>query len=143
MASISRPRLASLMDRETRRFTAERPKSRALFERARVSLLGGVPMNWMVRWSGPFPLFVKEARGAHFTDVDGHRYLDLCLGDTGAMTGHAPEAVAGAVAAQVRRGGTFLVPPGDSAWGGEEPQPRFGLPVLQIALTATDANPFP
>ena len=63
MPSISRTRLAALMDRETRRFTAERPKSRALFERARSSLLGGVPMNWMVRWSGPFPLFVKEAHG--------------------------------------------------------------------------------
>src|SRR2546425_11981627 len=79
MVTISRTRLASLMERETRRFAEERPKSRALFERARASLLGGVPMNWMVRWSGPFPLFVREARGAHFTDVDGHRYLDLCL----------------------------------------------------------------
>src|SRR2546425_12544088 len=92
MVEIPRTRLASLVERETRRFEEERPKSRALFERARASLLGGVPMNWMVRWSGPFPLFVQEARGAHFTDVDGHRYLDLCLGDTGAMTGHAPEA---------------------------------------------------
>src|SRR6266508_4716162 len=90
MVEIARTRLATLMERETRRFAAERPKSRDLFERAQASLLGGVPMNWMVRWSGPFPLFVREARGAHFTDVDGHRYLDLCLGDTGAMTGHSP-----------------------------------------------------
>src|SRR3989449_2986502 len=142
MASISRTRLASLMDRETRRFTAERPKSRALFERARVSLLGGVPMNWMVRWSGPFPLFVQEARGAHFTDVDGHRYLDLCLGDTGAMTGHAPEAVVEAVTAQVRRGVTFMLPTEDSVRVGEELQRRFGLPYWQIAMTATDANRF-
>src|SRR3989442_3567440 len=140
MASISRTRLDSLMDRETRRFPAERPKSRALFERARVSLLGGVPMNWMVRWSGPFPLFVKEARGAHFTDVDGHRYLDLCLGDTGAMTGHAPEAVVEAGTAQVRRGGALMLPPGDSGPVGEELQPRVGLPYWPIPLTATDAD---
>src|SRR2546425_6845608 len=142
MVTISRTRLASLMERETRRFTAERPKSRALFERARVSLLGGVPMNWMVRWSGPFPLFVQEARGAHFTDVDGHRYLDLCLGDTGAMTGHAPEAVVEAVTAQVRRGGTFMLPTEGSGRVGEELQRRFGLPHWQIALTATDADSF-
>jgi len=142
MVTISRTRLASLMERETRRFAEERPKSRALFERARASLLGGVPMNWMVRWSGPFPLFVREARGAHFTDVDGHRYLDLCLGDTGAMTGHSPEAVAGAVAAQVRRGVTFMLPTEDSVWVGEELQRRFGLPFWQIAMTATDANRF-
>jgi len=142
MVTISRTRLASLMERETRRFAEERPKSRTLFERARASLLGGVPMNWMVRWSGPFPLFVREARGAHFTDVDGHRYLDLCLGDTGAMTGHSPEAVAGAVAAQVRRGVTFMLPTEDSVWVGEELQRRFGLPFWQIAMTATDANRF-
>ena len=142
MASISRSRLAALMERETQLFVAERPKSRALFERARASLLGGVPMNWMVRWSGPFPLFVREARGARFTDVDGHRYLDLCLGDTGAMTGHSPEPVAEAVAQQARRGLTFMLPTEDSVWVGEELQRRFGLPFWQVAMTATDANRF-
>src|SRR5438093_12271652 len=133
MNSISRIRLQSLMQREQKRFVDERPKSRALFERARRSLLGGVPMNWMVRWSGPFPLFVREARGAHFTDVDGHRYLDLCLGDTGAMTGHSPGAVADAVAVQVRRGITCMLPTEDSVCVGEEQLRRFGLLFLQIA----------
>ena len=142
MVEIARTRLASLMERETRRFVTGRPESRALFERARRSLLGGVPMNWMVRWSGPFPLFVREARGAHFTDVDGHRYLDLCLGDTGAMTGHSPGAVADAVAEQVRRGITCMLPTEDSIWVGEELQRRFRLPYWQIAMTATDANRF-
>jgi len=142
MASISRTRLAALMERETKRFVDEHPRSRALFDRARASLLGGVPMNWMVRWSGPFPLFVREARGAHFTDVDGHRYLDLCLGDTGAMTGHSPEPVAEAVAAQVRRGITFMLPTEDAIVVGEELKRRFGLPYWQIAMTATDANRF-
>jgi len=142
VTAIPRTRLAALMERETQLFVAERPKSRALFERARASLLGGVPMNWMVRWSGPFPLFVKEAHGARFTDVDGHRYLDLCLGDTGAMTGHSPEAVAEAVAQQARRGLTFMLPTEDSVWVGEELQRRFGLPFWQIAMTATDANRF-
>ncbi len=142
MVEIRRQRLAELMQRETTRFAAERPKSRALFERAGKSLLGGVPMNWMVRWSGPFPVFVKEARGAHFTDVDGHRYLDLCLGDTGAMLGHSPQAMADAVAEQVRRGVTFMLPTEDSIWVGEELQRRFGLPFWQIAMTATDANRF-
>ncbi|HXU11918.1 MAG TPA: aspartate aminotransferase family protein, partial [Candidatus Binatia bacterium] len=69
MVSVSATRLAALMDRERRRFTAGRPKSKALFERAQSSLLEGVPMNWMVKWAGPFPLFVEEAQGAHFVDV--------------------------------------------------------------------------
>ena len=46
-----------------------------------------VPMNWMMKWAGAFPPFVREAQGAHFFDVDGNRYVDFCLGDTGAMTG--------------------------------------------------------
>ncbi len=99
-------------------------------------------MPWMVRWAGAFPVFVAEASGAHFTDVDGHRYLDLCLGDTGAMTGHAPPATIEAVVAQARRGITFMLPTEDAVWLGEELARRFGLPFWQAALTATDANRF-
>src|SRR5439155_24300967 len=84
MPPISRDRLQSLMQFEQKKFIDERPKSKALFERARKSLLGGVPMNWMAKWAGAFPPFVREAHGAEFLDVDGHRYIDLCLGDTGA-----------------------------------------------------------
>jgi glutamate-1-semialdehyde 2,1-aminomutase len=140
--SIDRPRLLGLLDAEQRRFEQGHPRSRELFERARRSLLGGVPMNWMVRWAGAFPIFVREARGARFTDVDGNRYLDLCLGDTGAMTGHAPPAAVEAVAAQVRRGITFMLPTEDAIWVGEELARRFGLPYWQTTLTATDANRF-
>jgi glutamate-1-semialdehyde 2,1-aminomutase len=142
MPSIDRDRLHSLMQSEQQKFIAERPKSKALFERARKSLLGGVPMNWMVKWAGAFPPFVREAHGAEFVDVDGHRYVDLCLGDTGAMTGHSPGATVSAVQQQVARGITLMLPGEDSVWVGEELQKRFGLPFWQFALTATDANRF-
>jgi glutamate-1-semialdehyde 2,1-aminomutase len=134
--------LQSLMAREQKRFVDERPKSKALFERAGKSLLGGVPMNWMVKWAGAFPPFVREAQGAHFFDVDGHRYVDLCLGDTGAMTGHSPSATVSAVEQQVRRGITLMLPSEDAIWAAEELQKRFGLAYWQFALTATDANRF-
>ncbi len=142
MVSIDRSTMQGLRQREEARFVSERPKSRALFERAKKSLLSGVPMNWMMRWSGPFPVYVKEARGAHFTDVDGHRYVDFCLGDTGAMLGHSPQPMVEAVTAQVRRGITLMLPTEDSIWVGEELSRRFGLPFWQIAMTATDANRF-
>ena len=87
---IDRARLAGAYTAEQRRFEATHPASQALAVRARGSLLEGVPMHWMVKWAGGFPLFVREGEGAHFTDVDNHRYLNLCLDDTGAMTGHAP-----------------------------------------------------
>jgi glutamate-1-semialdehyde 2,1-aminomutase len=142
MNPINRERLESLMAREQKRFLDERPKSKALFERAGKSLLGGVPMNWMVKWAGAFPPFLREAQGAHFYDVDGHRYVDLCLGDTGAMTGHSPAATVSAVEQQVRRGITLMLPSEDAIFIGEELQKRFGLPYWQFALTATDANRF-
>ena len=110
---IDRARVAALMKREERRFVAAHPRSAALFERARHSLLGGVPMNWMSKWPGPFPPFVAEAAGGHFTCVDGHDYVDLCLGDTGAMTGHAPAPAVEAMARQASRGSTMMLPTED------------------------------
>ena len=129
MPLISRDRLRSLMQSEQKRFIDERPKSKALFERARKSLLGGVPMNWMSKWAGAFPPFVGEAHGAEFLDVDGHRYIDFCLGDTGAMTGHSPSATVAAVQQQVARGITLMLPSEDAVWVGEELRRRFGLPT--------------
>ena len=140
--TLDRGRLATLLAEEERRFRETHPKSLALAERATRSLLGGVPMHWMVRWAGGFPLFAASAAGAYLTDVDGHRYLDLCLGDTGAMTGHAPAATVEAVRAQAGRGFTFMLPTEDAVWVGEELSRRFGLPYWQFALTATDANRF-
>jgi glutamate-1-semialdehyde 2,1-aminomutase len=142
MPTVNREKLQSLMAREQNKFVDERPKSQALFDRARQSLLGGVPMNWMAKWAGAFPPFVREAQGAHFVDVDGHRYIDLCLGDTGAMTGHSPLATVKAVREQSQRGFTLMLPSEDSVWVGEELQRRFGLPYWQFTLTATDANRF-
>jgi glutamate-1-semialdehyde 2,1-aminomutase len=142
MRNIDRARLQSLMQREQKKFVDERPKSKALFERARKSLLAGVPMNWMVKWAGAFPPFVREAQGAHFFDVDGHRYADFCLGDTGAMTGHSPSATVKAAEEQLRRGITLMLPGEDAIFVAEELQKRFNLPYWQFALTATDANRF-
>jgi glutamate-1-semialdehyde 2,1-aminomutase len=134
--------LARLMADEQRRFAAAHPRSAALFARAQRSLLGGVPMNWMTKWPGAFPPFVAEAAGGHFTCVDGHDYVDFCLGDTGAMTGHAPPATVAAIAVQAQRGLTLMLPTEDAAYVGEELARRFGLPAWQFALTATDANRF-
>lgn len=142
MKAIDRSLLQSLMQREQQKFVDERPKSKALFERARKSLLAGVPMNWMVKWAGAFPPFVREAQGAHFFDVDGHRYADFCLGDTGAMTGHSPFATVKAAEKQMRRGITLMLPGEDAIVVAEKLQKRFQLPYWQFALTATDANRF-
>src|ERR1700688_1065584 len=140
--TLDRTRLQSLTEREQKRFVAEHPKSKLIYERGKKSLLSGVPMNWMVKWAGAFPPVVREAQGAHFYDVDGHRYVDFCLGDTGAMTGHSPFATAKAIEEQVKRGITLMLPTEDAVFVAEELQQRFGLTYWQFALTATDANRF-
>jgi glutamate-1-semialdehyde 2,1-aminomutase len=135
-------RAEELLARELAAFERDHPRSLALSRRARRSLLAGVPMHWMVRWAGGFPVYASEAQGARFTDVDGHEYVDLCLGDTGAMTGHSPPEVVASVAAQAAKGITLMLPSEDALWVGEELARRFGLARWQFALTATDANRF-
>lgn len=140
MSEIDRAWLRELISRELISFREANPRSFEIFERSRNSLLEGVPMHWMVRWPGEFPVYVEQASGAHFTDVDGHEYVDLCLGDTGAMTGHSPEPVVRAVRERTAQGITTMLPSEDAGWCGEELGRRFGLPFWQFSLTATDAN---
>jgi glutamate-1-semialdehyde 2,1-aminomutase len=142
MTRIDREKLTQLQEREAERFVAEHPESAALYRTAQESLLGGVPMNWMKKWAGAFPVFVKSAKGAHFTCVDGRDYVDLCLGDTGAMTGHSPEVVVEAVTKRAREGITLMLPTEDALYVGEDLKKRFGLAYWQFTLTATDANRF-
>lgn len=140
--TLDRFHLESLLQQEEQLFHKDHPKSYELYQRARKSLHGGVPMLWMIRWAGSFPIFVKEAKGAHFIDVDGHDYIDFCLGDTGAMTGHSPDETVKAITEQIQKGITLMLPYEDAIWVGEELQRRFNLPFWQFALTATDANRF-
>ena len=140
MVEIERSRIKELISKEQKVFEREHPRSKALFKRAQSSLLAGVPMNWMIRWAGSFPVFVEEGRGARVTDVDGNTYVDFCLGDTGSMFGHSPGPVVDAIVAQARKGLTMMLPTEDSIWVGEELGRRFGLPFWQIVMTATDAN---
>jgi glutamate-1-semialdehyde 2,1-aminomutase len=140
VTTIDRTRLRELMEREETAFVDAHPRSKELFNRAKGSLLGGVPMSWMTMWPGGFPIFATEARDARVTDVDGHQYVDLCLGDTGAMTGHSPPVAIEAIAERSRRGITMMLPTEDALWVGGELRRRFGLPLWQFALTATDAN---
>ncbi|HET7193955.1 MAG TPA: aspartate aminotransferase family protein [Nocardioides sp.] len=139
---IDRNRLSSLRADEEARFVDLHPRSAALAEEARGPLLSGVPMPWMTRWPGSFPLTFDTATGARLVDVDGLEYVDLCLGDTGAMTGHALPQVAEAVAERSRAGLTTMLPSTDATWCAHELARRFGLPQWQFAISATDANRF-
>src|SRR4051812_34725344 len=141
-ADVDRDRIAAVHGAERERFAREHPRSSALFERARGSLVSGVPMTWMAKWAGGHPVYAASAHGASVEDVDGHRYVDFALGDTGAMAGHSPPATVAAVELRLREqgGATLMLPTEDAAFVGEELGRRFGLPLWSFALTATDAN---
>jgi glutamate-1-semialdehyde 2,1-aminomutase len=133
-------RLRQLHEREVERFVAAHPRCRELHEQATAHLPGGVPMSWMAKWPGPFPVYVADAQGAHFTCADGIDHVDLCLGDTGAMSGHSPAATVERVRDQVGRGITAMLPTADAARAAAELTRRFGVPQWQFTLSATDAN---
>ncbi len=139
-SGVDRERLARLLDRELGQFAAVHPRSRELYERARGSLIGGVPMPWMMRWAGGHPVFAAHGEGARITDVDGHEYVDFALGDTAAMAGHSPAETVAATAHQAAHGITMMLPTEDAIWVGEELARRFGVPRWLFTLSATDAN---
>jgi len=137
---IDRKLLAALRAKEDVRFLEQHPVSGKMFAEAKSVMPGGVPMSWMAKWPGAYPVFVKEAKGAHFSDVDGNNYIDFCLGDTGSMTGHSPDATVAAIREQAGRGITAMLPTADAAIVSSELSRRFGLPLWQFTVSATDAN---
>lgn len=140
MKTYTPQKLKQLAQHEAATFRHNHPQSAQLAEQAKQHLYGGVPMHWMADWSTPFPLFVHEAQGARFTDVDGHSYADFCLGDTGSMFGHSPEPVAQVIAAHAAHGYTTMLPSEDAIAVSQQLSQCFGLPFWQVATTATDAN---
>ena len=126
---INRDRLAALRKIEDERFLALHPKSGEMFKAGQKNMPGGVPMSWMAKWPGAYPVFVQEAKGARFTDVDGNTYIDFCLGDTGSMTGHSPDATVAAIREQAGKGITAMLPTADAAIVSAELAARFGLPL--------------
>ena len=137
---INRAHLAKLHAVEEQRFLTLHPKSGELFRQAKAHMPGGVPMSWMAKWPGAYPVFVDSAKGARFTDVDGNTYIDFCLGDTGSMTGHSPDATVQAIREQAGKGITAMLPTKDAAVVSAELSRRFGLPLWQYTVSATDAN---
>lgn len=131
-----------LMARELETFESSHPRSRSIHQEAGEDLLSGVPMNWMTRWPGSFPVFFDEAEGNSLVDVDGNRMIDFCLGDTGAMTGHSPPPTVAAASARLARGITTMLPSEDAVPLGREMTRRFGLRHWQFTLSASDANRF-
>ena len=137
---VSDEQLAKLRAREDELFRRRTVSSKQAYFEAQTNLLNGVPMPWMSDWGTEYPIFIDYAKGNRCVDIDGNSYIDFCLGDTGAMFGHSPEAMADRISKQVYCGITTMMPTLDSLDIGKELYKRFGLPYWQVAMTATEAN---
>ena len=138
---IDRARLTRMYAREQRDFVDKHPGSRAAYETAD-HLFGHVPMTWMNKKAGGFPVYFDRALGNRVWDIDGFEYVDFALGDTGAMAGHSPAATVAAIQHRIGALGgiTTMLPTEDAEWVAAELSHRFGLPLWSFALSATDAN---
>lgn len=138
---INRQRLAELNERELETFANRNPKSKAAYGRAE-HLFGRVPMTWMNKKAGGFPVYLDRALGNRIWDIDGNEYIDFALGDTGAMAGHSNPVVVEAIEKRIRQQGglTAMLPTEDAEWVAANLSERFGMAKWSFALTATDAN---
>ncbi len=138
---IDRARLTEIYARERLDFAVRHPRSAAAYGRSD-HLFGRVPMTWMNKNAGGFPIYLERAQGNRVWDIDGFGYVDFALGDTGAMAGHSPEATVAAIQERISTQGgiTTMLPTEDAEWVGAELTRRFGLERWSFSLTATDAN---
>lgn len=138
---IDRSRLSQLFDRERTEYVRTHPKSQAAYEKAD-HLFGRVPMTWMNKKAGGFPIYLAEAKGNRIVDIDGNEYIDFALGDTGSMAGHSAPEVVAAIEHRIKTQGglTTMLPTEDAEWVGAELSRRFGMEKWSFSLTATDAN---
>jgi glutamate-1-semialdehyde 2,1-aminomutase len=138
--SVNLDRVADLKRREDALFSAAHAKSQAALERGRRSMPHGVPMSWMTELYDHPPMFVAEADGIQFTDIDGNRYRDFSLGITAAFCGHNPAPTVTAAARQLAKGSVLQLPTEDAIWVAEELRRRYRQPKWQFTVTASQAN---
>src|SRR4051812_2588208 len=142
MTAVDPSRVRALLTRERTAYRDAHPASHAAWVEGQRHLLGGVPMTWMLKAAGGFPVFLAGAHGARIRDIDGHQYVDFSLGDTGAMAGHSPEPVVEAVRRRVETlgGATAVLPAEDAPWVAGDLTPRFGAGRWGFTPTATGAH---
>ena len=131
-------RLDELIAEQEQAFLDRQPRSRALLERARRSLAGGVTSSWQI--ARPQTVWISHGSGSRVWDVDGNQYVDLHGGYGVMLVGHAHPRVVAAVSGRVGRGTHFAQPTEEAVAVAEELARRFGLPLWRFANSGTEAT---
>jgi glutamate-1-semialdehyde 2,1-aminomutase len=135
---LDRERIRSLTERERTALDARTQGSRAMYERARESLSGGVASSYQSR--DPWPIYLSSGEGARVDDVDGNRMWDFHNGFGSMVQGHAHPAIVEAIAARARLGTHFAATTEDGVAVAEELARRFGLARWRFLNSGSEAT---
>jgi glutamate-1-semialdehyde 2,1-aminomutase len=135
---IDRSRVRALIEREAARLDERTRRSQALFERARRSLVGGVPSSYQAR--EPWPIYLTHGEGQRVWDVDGTEYLDFHNGFGSMTQGHAHPAIVAAIRERAGLGTHFAAPTEDVVVVAEELARRFRLPRWRFTNSGSEAT---
>jgi len=80
-------------------------QTRALWQRARTVMPGGVNASARMNSALGHPLFMQRGEGAYLFDVDGNRYIDYCISHGASLLGHGHPAITAAVDQALGTGG--------------------------------------
>lgn len=119
-------------------FTAKRPKTRALHERALTVMPGGNTRT--VLYSAPFPIRVERASGNTIWDIDGHRYTDFLGEYSAGIYGHSHPRITRAVAEAMAGGINLGAHHEKEVAFAEAICARFDLELVRFTNSGTEAN---
>ena len=126
------------LQKELETFERRTPKSAEAHKRNLKRLPLGVASNY--RAYDPYPIFVSEAVGSKFRDLDGNEYIDhnMCFGTL--MAGHSHPAVVKAVESRLHKGTSYGMPHNMEWELAEEICTRFPVEMCRFANSGTEAT---
>ena len=126
------------LQKELETFERRTPKSAEAHKKNLKRLPLGVASNY--RAYDPYPIFVAEASGSKFRDLDGNEYIDhnLCFGTL--MAGHSHPAVVKAVQDRITKGTAYGMPHNMEWELAEEICTRFPVEMCRFASSGTEAT---
>jgi glutamate-1-semialdehyde 2,1-aminomutase len=135
---IERKLIQELMVREEKRLQSETPKSAALYQRAKDSLVRGVPSSYQVR--DPYPIYFSHGKGSRVWDIDGREISDFHNGFGCMVQGHAHPAIVSAVQKRIEQGSQFALPTEDSIYVAEHLKKNFKQPKWRFVNSGSEAT---
>jgi glutamate-1-semialdehyde 2,1-aminomutase len=136
--TLDRARIKQLTEREEARLNERTQGSRAMFERAKQSLSGGVASSYQER--DPWPIYMERGAGPKVWDVDGNEMWDFHNGFGSMVQGHAHPVIGAAMNHRYPEGTHFAAPTEDAIVVGEDLARRWGLPQWRYTNSGSEST---